>query len=241
MQEHILVVDDEPEICMFLKEVLERVGYQVETAHCGDEAIARVKTGPQPDLIVLDVMMPRMNGFEVCEQLRRLVNCPILFLSARDQEADRVRGLIVGADDYLVKPFSVKELRARVHAHLRRETRARADDGPRLIRTGALSIDSQGGVVAVKGERVPFTQREFAILMFLVSHQGQVLSREQIYDTVWGMEAQGDAATVTEHIKKIRAKLAVFDTERSYISTVWGVGYKWERENGEFATRSESR
>lgn len=225
MGTRILVIDDETEILEMVSEALVIEGYTVDTARSGAEAEALVHL--QPDLILLDVMMPGQSGFALCQSIRPLVACPIVFLSARNSEADRVQGLALGGDDYLVKPFGVKELRARVHAHLRREERPRS---PRRssLRFGQLVLDPQGHTVRVQGDNLPLTPREFDILMLLALHPGQVFSKDQIYDRIWGMDALGDASTVTEHIKKIRSKLSILDPEQSYIATIWGVGYKWD-------------
>lgn len=227
MKETILLVDDEEEIISFMKDSLEDEGYDVLIAYDGCAAVEQAKK--QPDAIVLDIMLPHMDGYEVCQLIRDQVACPILFLSARQSETDRVRGLAIGGDDYLVKPFSMRELKARIAAHLRREKRREVRQAAGLLRFGSLTIDVKGHDVCLYGEQVLLTNREFAIVELLALHPGQVFSREQIYEKVWGYDAMGDDATVTEHIKKIRAKIASLDPVTSYIATVWGVGYKWER------------
>jgi two-component system, OmpR family, lantibiotic biosynthesis response regulator NisR/SpaR len=181
----------------------------------------------KPALIILDVMMPEMDGFELCEQIRKSVSCPIIFVSAKNSEQDRIKGLMVGGDDYIEKPFSLKELKTRIYAHLRREHRNRHKEYHRLHQKN-LIIDTSAYEVHCHNEKVTFTHREFEILKYFVLHPNQVLSKDQIYDHVWGLEAIGDTFTVTEHIKKIRAKLLKHDPNTTYISTVWGVGYKWE-------------
>jgi len=218
MHERILVVDDEPEIVSLVKEALESAGYRVDTAGTVREAQALAET--QPDLILLDVMMPGSDGYELCQAMRKVVSCPILFLSAKDREVDRVKGLSVGGDDYLVKPFSLQELRARIHAHLRREQRANLLAQRSIIPFGELLIDVTGHQLTFRKEAIPCTQREFAILSLLAIHQGQIFSREKIYERVWGIDAVGDDATVTEHIKKIRAKLACFEPDLQCISNI---------------------
>lgn len=222
----ILVVDDEPDMIHMIKDALEIEGYIVDTAANGTEAL--IKAEQDPDLIILDVMLPGQNGFEVCQDIRSKVSCPIVFLSARDQEEDRIKGLVVGGDDYLVKPFGIKELRVRIHAHLRREERTRPYVNGIVLRFGELSIDVQGRTVTYRKEGFPFTRREFDIIELLSLHPGQVLTKEHIYEKVWGFDAEGDTNTVTEHIKKIRGKLSSVDATRQYIITIWGVGYKWE-------------
>ena len=226
MKTKILIVDDEKEIITFMKDYLEDVGYKVLTAYNGKDAISALAY--EPCIIILDVMMPGMNGFELCELIRKKISCPIIFLSARDREEDRIKGLLVGGDDYLVKPFSLKELHARIIAHLRHEQR---NDTvvKKHIYFGQLMIDLDGHEVYIQDKKIPFTAREFQIIELLSLHPGQVFSREQIYEKLWGFDAFGDSSTVTEHIKKIRRKLNERDVAESYISTVWGVGYKWNR------------
>lgn len=230
MPEKILVVDDEEEIVAFISDALVDEGYQVWTANDGAEAIAAARK--QPDLIILDIMLPGYDGYEVCQAIRDEVSCPIIFLSARQGEDDRVRGLATGGDDYIVKPFSIRELKARISAHLRRERRSLNLHNRSLLRFGELSLDLKGHTVYWREKNIPLTGREFAILEFLALHPGQVFSREQIYEKVWGLEAAGDSTTVTEHIKKIRAKLAAAGCPApdDYLATVWGVGYKWRRQ-----------
>lgn len=226
MDKSILIVDDEPEIVAFMKDSLQDQGYKVITAYNGDDALASLKY--RPSMIILDVMMPGMNGFELCKMLRKSTSCPIIFLSAKDREEDRIQGLLVGGDDYLIKPFSMKELHARVIAHLRREQRQVSLNRKQLY-FGYLMIDLDSYEVHYRNQKIPFTLKEFELIQLFVLHPGQVFSREQIYEQIWGYEAEGDSSTVTEHIKKIRAKLSKYDENSSYISTVWGVGYKWEK------------
>lgn len=228
MQDKILIVDDEAQIVSLMEQAMTAEGYRVLTASNGTEAMNRLGEGP--DLIILDVMMPGINGFELCQMIRDEVDCPILFVSAKQTEADRIQGLSIGGDDYITKPFSLRELKARVAAHLRGSRRMRESSAERsLLRYGRLRIDLKGREVHVNESVVPMTAKEFDIVELLALHPGQVFSKEQIYDRIWGLEASGDASTVTEHIKKIRAKLGARDPLNSYISTLWGVGYKWER------------
>ncbi|GIO29654.1 MULTISPECIES: response regulator transcription factor [Paenibacillus] len=228
MQDKILIVDDEAQIVSLMEQAMTAEGYRVLTASNGTEAMSRL--GEAPDLIILDVMMPGINGFELCQMIRDEVDCPILFVSAKQTEADRIQGLSIGGDDYITKPFSLRELKARVAAHLRGSRRMRESSAERsLLRYGRLRIDLKGREVHVNESVVPMTAKEFDIVELLALHPGQVFSKEQIYDRIWGLEASGDASTVTEHIKKIRAKLGARDPLNSYISTLWGVGYKWER------------
>lgn len=225
----VLVVDDEEEIVSFIQEALESEGYEVDTAFNGDDAIRAAMR--KPNLILLDVMMPGRDGYEVCQAIRDVVSCPIMFLSARDREADRVKGLTVGGDDYLVKPFGIKELKARVYAHLRRENRMQPHSQQLVLRFGELVIHLKEFTITFKNEQILFSRREFEIIELLASHPGQVFNKEQIYEKVWGIDAYGDSSTVTEHVKKIRHKLSIADPERQYIGTIWGVGYKWDTVN----------
>ncbi|WHE06410.1 response regulator transcription factor [Thermoanaerobacterium thermosaccharolyticum] len=226
----ILIIDDEKEIADLLKDSLERKGNTVLTAYNGKEGIEKAKD--MPDLIVLDIMMPDIDGYEVCSKIMDTVICPIVFLSAKQSEMDRIKGFALGGDDYVVKPFSLKELLARIDAHLRREKRAILlnEEGKRaLLNFKNISIDLKSREVMVKGAPIELTKKEFDVLELLSLHPGQVFSKEQIYEKVWGFDAEGDTTTVTEHIKNIRAKIENFDPDTEYIKTVWGIGYKWEK------------
>ncbi|WP_311519689.1 response regulator transcription factor [Paenibacillus albidus] len=223
----ILVVDDEAEIVSMIKQSLENEGSEVITAGDGRQALEQLHRNP--DLIILDVMMPALNGFELCQMIRDEVSCPILFVSAKQKEADRIQGLSIGGDDYITKPFSLRELKARVAAHLRQNQRLLAGNVQRrVLRYGFLQLDLQGREVRIRQQSIPFTAREFDIMELLALHPGQVFSKDQLYEKIWGLEAVGDSNTITEHVKKIRAKLGVADPQSNYITTVWGVGYKWE-------------
>ncbi|MCG3089761.1 response regulator transcription factor [Sporosarcina sp. MB25] len=221
----VLIVDDESEIVSFIKDALEDEGYAILTASNGEEAIRQAEK--KPDLVLLDVMMEGLDGFQVCERIRSVIRGPILFLSACQDEMDRVKGLVVGGDDYIVKPFSLSELKARVHAHLRREHRKMDDRDRSALQFDGMMIDYKGRSVSLNGIEIELTSKQFSIVWFLAMHRGQVFSRSDIYERVWGLEADGDDATVTEHIKKIRAKFQEIEPTRSFVQTVWGVGYKW--------------
>ena len=228
--ETILVVDDEDEIVQFVQDALEDEGYTVWTAFDGRTAVKEARLR-NPDLVILDIMLPGCDGFAVCKELREDLDIPILFLSAKQSDADKVWGFSVGADDYVMKPFSIKELIARVKAHLRRQRRSQVRSRqPRQtaqLRYGALTVDLSAYEVRSADEALALTRKEFEIIQLLILHPHQVFSREVIYDRIWGMEALGNTETVTEHIKRIRRKLAQFDPRTEYINTVWGVGYKW--------------
>lgn len=230
----ILIIDDEEDLVHLLKDSLEGKGHQVFTAYDGETGVKKARV-QQPDLIILDIMMPGMDGYEVCRKIRDEVLCPILFLSAKQSEADKLRGLALGGDDFLIKPFSLKELMARIEAHLRREQRAiflNQSHQRVWIHIGKLSVDLKSRQAKIDGNDLPLTRREFDILEFLLMHPGQVFSREQIYEKVWGCDAEGDSSTITEHMKNLRAKIAAFDPDTEYISTVWGIGYRFEKVMG---------
>lgn len=221
MPPQILIVDDEPGIVEMLQSYFA-AEYQVLTASSGAEALQ--KAAANPDLILLDINMPGLDGLSVCRQLRDHLNCPILFLTARIEQSDKIVGFAAGADDYIVKPFDLDELAARVQAHLRREQRRQGKASVRFF--GDLTIDYNAREVTVQGQNVPLSKREFEIVALLSLHPGQVFDREHIYEAVWGIDGAGNSDTIMEHIRKIRAKLAAC-TMHSYIETVWGCGYKW--------------
>lgn len=237
----ILIVDDERAIRMMLKEYLEMEGYDTISAANAEEAEKALEE--KPDLLLLDVAMPETDGLRFCEKIRDFVQVPILFLTAREQEADRIKGLRAGGDDYITKPFSVEELLARIEAHLRREERAaqgngrsagsEPDSGGRSERSGgrsaaegALLIDFGGYRILKEGADVGLTKTEFQIAELLFTNKGQVFTKEKIYETVRGFDRDGDSAVITEHIRRIRGKLGTREG-KEYIETVWGIGYRW--------------
>ena len=220
---HILVVDDDKDLCALLRTALERDGHQVSTRLSGrevDESACR-----WADCILLDVMMPGEDGFSLCGRIRAEVDCPILFLTAKTEDAALVQGFGLGADDYIKKPFSIAELRARVNAHLRREGRQPV----RAMARGGVRFDMQAKEAMVEEQILPLTKGEYEICEHLALHAGQVFSKEQLYEAVFGFDAEGDPGTIAEHIKNIRAKLKKYG--KSPIETVWGMGYKWKKEN----------
>lgn len=220
--EKLLVVDDERDIRRLLGDFFELQGYQVYTAASGKEALEKLAV--QPDLILLDINMPDMDGMEVCRRIRDHVTCPIVFLTARVEEQDRINGLMIGGDDYIVKPFVMEELSARVAAHLRRERRGRIRENVVFHRELVIHYGSRE--VFFGEEPVNLTKTEFDLVEFLSLHRGQVFGRERIYELVWGYDSEGDSQIITEHIRRIRQKLKKF-TDEEFIETVWGVGYKW--------------
>lgn len=221
MKPTLLIVDDEPGIVETMKSYFSPQ-YDILTAYSGQEAVQKAEN--QPDLILLDINMPGMDGLSVCRTIRAHVACPILFLTARIESADQIIGFQAGADDYILKPFDLDELAARIAAHLRREQRRISPSNLRFF--GECAVDYSARTVTVHGEDVPLSRREFDILELLSLNAGQVFDRERIYETVWGIDGDGSSDTVMEHVRKIRAKLARH-TLHSYIETVWGCGYKW--------------
>jgi DNA-binding response OmpR family regulator len=225
MSARILVVDDEPPIVDLLTYNLERANYQVLVARDGQEALELARR-EQPDLIILDLMLPRLDGLEVCRTLRRERDVPIIMLTARDAEVDRVVGLELGADDYVVKPFSVRELIARVRSVLRRASPRPVEPAAAVIRVGALAVDLARHEVRWGSRELALTAQEFSLLHDLARHAGQVLSREQLLEHVWGYDYYGDTRVVDAAVKRLRAKLREVAPKTQVIETVRGVGYK---------------
>jgi DNA-binding response OmpR family regulator len=226
MPARVLVVDDEPTIAEIVCRYLERAGYDASSASDGPSALQAATESPPPDLIVLDLMLPGMDGLEVMRRVRQRIDpAPaIILLTARGEESDRVVGLSLGADDYVVKPFSPRELVARADAVLRRATPALADEPP--IRVGDLTIDVAARRVTSPSGELRLTQREFELLAFLARHPGRAFSREELMERVWRHSFYTDTATVTVHIRRLRAKLAAAPGGGELIETVWGVGYR---------------
>lgn len=226
----ILIIDDEKELVMLLADELKSKGHQVLSAYNGEMGIELARK--QPDLIILDIMMPKADGFEVCHAIRDDVLCPIIFLSAMQSEADKIKGLNLGGDDYIVKPFGLKELLAKIEANLRREKRSQyinEENKRKKLYFQKLSINIKEHSIKIGNNDVLLTKLEYNIVELLALHAGQTFSREQIYERIWGYDSDGDSTTVVEHVKKIRAKFAEIEPDTEYISTVWGIGYKWNR------------
>lgn len=223
MQYKILIVDDDIELLKMLRQYFEMKGYFIITAQNGLEALE--KNIMNPDIILLDINMPKMNGLEVCVQIRDKTSCPIIFLTAKVEEQDRINGLLSGGDDYILKPFSLKELEARIISHLKREERHR---GKTLYRfSDGLMIDYSAKKVQLDNEILDFTKTEYEIIEFLSMNAGQVFDKERIYERVCGYDKEGDSRGITELVRRIRKKIALY-TPTEYIETVWGVGYRWK-------------
>ena len=217
----ILVTDDEKDIVLLISRYAEHEGHTVDTAGSGEEAV-RLCVQNDYDVVIMDIMMPDMDGFELCDQIRSLVDCPIIFLTAKTQESDIVRGLGIGGDDYITKPFGTNELLARVNAHLRRDNREKKY----AISISGIIFHINAKETEVNGNKLPLTKSEYEICEYLALHRGQVFSKEQIYEAVFGFEGESDDSVIATHVKNIRSKLAA--VKLSPIETVWGVGYKWE-------------
>jgi DNA-binding response OmpR family regulator len=224
--ERILVVEDEKMVAEVVERYLKRDGYEVSVVHDGIKAWEAFERAV-PDLVVLDLMLPRMDGMEICRRIRSVGDTPIIMLTARAEELDKLLGLGLGADDYVTKPFSPRELVARVKSVLRRAARTLATSAD-VVRYGELRIDRRGRLVENGGRRVELTAREFDLLHYLASHPGQVFSREQLMDAVWDYTYAGDAETVTVHMRRLRTKVETDPSRPRFLKTVWGVGYKFE-------------
>lgn len=222
MKYKILVADDEKTILKMLKDYLEMENYEVYIFENGKDVINKVQE-IKPDLVILDINMPQIDGFEVCKQIREKIKCPIIFLTARIFESDLIMGFNIGADDYITKPFSLKELNVRIKAHLRREERI----NPNGKKKKGLHIDYLKHIVFYDEKEIIFSKTEFEIIKLLSLNEGQVFDKENIYEKVRGFDGIGNSDVIKEHIRRIRNKLAEF-TDKEYIETLWGVGYKWK-------------
>ncbi len=220
----ILIVDDEPSLTALLRRQFTDCGYTVFAANNSSEALKLLKE--QPDIILLDINMPGKDGLAFCREIRESVSCPILFLTARIMEQDKLAGFRDGGDDYITKPFSLAELTARVEAHLRREQRNKASSA--CLTSHGLTADLAARELSFEGESIALTRKEFDIVELLWTNSSQVFDREHIYESVWGLEANGNNSVVKEHIRKIRAKL-LEATKWDFIETIWGIGYKWKK------------
>jgi len=225
----ILIVEDENAIAELERDYLELSGFEVEVANDGQTGLEK-SLSEDYDLIILDLMLPEVDGFEICRQVRAEKNTPIIMVSAKKDDIDKIRGLGLGADDYMTKPFSPSELVARVKAHMARYERlvGSAVEENKVIEIRGIKIDTTARRVWINGEEKSFTTKEFDLLTFLASHPNHVYTKDELFSEIWDMESIGDIATVTVHIKKIREKVE-FDTSKpQYIETIWGVGYRFK-------------
>lgn len=225
----ILIIEDEEAIAELEKDYLELSGFEVVIKNNGNEGL---KAGLEEkfDLIVLDLMLPGMDGFEICKEIREQINIPIIMVSAKKEDIDKIRGLGMGADDYMTKPFSPSELVARVKAHLNRYERLVSMSVPQndIVEIRGVKIDKTARRVWIDGEEKAFTGKEFDLLTFLAEHPNHVYTKEELFQKIWDMDSIGDIATVTVHIKKIREKIEYDSTNPQYIETIWGVGYRFK-------------
>jgi len=224
MKYKILIIDDEEMLLTMLKKCLQAENFLVYTADSAEKALELMSVSP--DIILLDINMPQMDGLELCQYIREHISCPIIFLTARVAEQDIIKGLSVGGDDYITKPFRIEELLARILAHLRREERKNKSSSLKFDKE--LIIDYNGRNVFWGEQPLIFSNKEFEIIQLLSQNAGMVFDRETIYEKLWGYDSEGDSIVVKEHIRKIRNKLSVY-TDKNYIETVWGVGYKWAK------------
>jgi DNA-binding response OmpR family regulator len=222
----ILIIDDERELCELLQVYLNKEGFRsVYSAHTGQAGIDRCRE-VQPDIIILDIMLPDMDGFEVCRKLREFTFAPVLFLSAKEEETDKILGLGIGGDDYITKPFSLKEVAFRIRAQLRRKQYMDRDSSMRVIRFDNITLNQQANEVTKDGHPVELTAKEFQILSLLVRHPNHILSKKKLYESIWGEEYIGDDNTIMVHIRHLREKLERDPGNPSLIVTVKGLGYK---------------
>lgn len=221
----ILIIDDEEMLTTLLMDHFSDQGYEALAANSAAEALPLLKR--KLDIILLDINMPDMDGLEFCKSVRGLVSCPIIFLTARITENDKVNGFLAGGDDYVTKPFGLAEITARVAAHLRRDERVHTS--ARFKISDDLIVNFSERRVLYKDDEIEFSKREFDIIEFLIENAGQIFDRERLYEAVWGLDAEGDSDVIKEHIRKIRRKLKDVTGGDEYIETVWGVGYRWKK------------
>ena len=225
----VLIVEDEVAIADLEKDYLELSGFEVEIETSGEIGLSRALS-EEFDMFLLDLMLPGVDGFEICKKIREVKNTPILMVSAKKDDIDKIRGLGLGADDYITKPFSPSELVARVKAHLARYERLIGSNQPEndLIEIRGIKIDKTARRVWVNDEEKQFTTKEFDLLTFLAENPNRVFTKEELFREIWDMESSGDIATVTVHIKKIREKIEINTAKPQYIETIWGVGYRFK-------------
>lgn len=225
----ILIIEDEKAIAELERDYLESYGFGVHIEGRGDIGLQKALEGSF-DLVILDVMLPKVDGFEICRQIRQSINIPVLMVTAKKEDIDKIRGLGLGADDYMTKPFSPSELVARVKAHLARYERLTADKSDRgeHIRIRGLFIDKLSRRVMIHEKEAMLTSKEYELLLLLASNPNRVFEKEELFERIWGLESNGDAATVTVHIRRLREKIEHDPSKPQYIETIWGVGYRFK-------------
>ena len=225
MGQRVLVVDDEKLIVKGIRFSLEQDGMEVDCAYDGEEALGFAKQNKY-DMILLDVMLPKMTGFEVCQQIREFSNVPIVMLTAKGDDMDKILGLDYGADDYITKPFNILEVKARIKAIIRRTARKGEEkETPRVVEKGGMRLDCDSRRVYIDGKEINLTAKEFEVLELLMKNPGKVYSRENLLSLVWGSDYPGDVRTVDVHIRRLREKIEIVPGEPVYVRTKWGVGY----------------
>lgn len=225
--EKILIVEDDLQIQTLLKDYINASGYIAVTASDGEEALMKFET-EQPQLALLDIIIPKIDGFELCRKIRNESNIPIIMLSSKKEDTDKILALGLGADDYVEKPFSPRVLIAKIQSHFRRVKELSGAPITDVMTFKALELDVKARTVKVVGNYVPFSVKEFEILHYLMLNSNQALSREKIFDEIWGYNEYGDINTVTVHVRKIREKIEIDPSQPEYIETVWGIGYKFK-------------
>lgn len=227
MGKKVLVVDDEKLIVKGIRFSLEQDGMEVECAYDGEDALAMAQA-KEYDIILLDLMLPKINGLEVCQQIREFSNVPIVMLTAKGEDMDKILGLEYGADDYITKPFNILEVKARIKTIMRRTSKQKENDNLKVIENGDLKLDCNGRRVYICGKEINLTAKEFDVLELLVLNPNRVYSRESLLQLVWGAEYPGDVRTVDVHIRRLREKIEANPSEPKYVNTKWGVGYYYK-------------
>ncbi|QAY65679.1 response regulator transcription factor [Paenibacillus protaetiae] len=225
----ILIIEDERAIAELERDYLESYGFEVHIETRGDTGLQEAQEQPY-DLIILDIMLPNLDGFDICRQLRQTLNIPILVVTAKREDIDKIRGLGLGADDYITKPFSPSELVARVKAHLSRYERLTGQHSVSndMIQIRGLMIDKPARRVMIHDKETQLTSKEYELLLLLASHPNRVFEKEELFERIWGLESHGDAATVTVHIRRLREKIEHDPSNPQYIETIWGIGYRFK-------------
>jgi DNA-binding response OmpR family regulator len=227
MASKVLVIDDEKLIVKGIKFSLEQDGMEVDTAYSGEEALEKMQENTF-DMVLLDLILPEMDGLEVCQSIREFSDVPIIMITAKNADMDKILGLEYGADDYITKPFNILEVKARIKAILRRNAKNSADEGARILERGDLKLELDGRRLYIQGEEVNLTAKEFDLLELMVGNPNKVYSRETLLNTVWGYEYPGDVRTVDVHIRRLREKIEPSPSEPRYVHTKWGVGYYFQ-------------
>lgn len=224
----VLIIEDDKSIAELERDYLEINGFKVEVENSGDKGLSKA-LNQEYNLIILDLMLPKVDGFEICRQIRAKKNVPILMVSAKKEDIDKIRGLGLGADDYMVKPFSPSELVARVKAHISRYERLIGESSIKkgVIEVKGLVIDESSRRVFLNDKEIIMTTKEFDLLLYLASNPNQVFTKDDLFERIWGLDSQGDLATVTVHIRRIREKIETDPSNPVYIETIWGVGYRF--------------